>query len=139
MLVLYERKQLWRPSAYQHELKVQHIFESAQKHIFYVPGYYGNEIDGVAMPKTKGKKGGGDGDEEETELIQNSSEEEMDDDGDLNSVATTPPMKPVITDRSEQIKKSSSQSDNNCSSERYSLTCPIKKRKKLKPKPFLLL
>uniref|UniRef100_A0A8C9XMX1 Otoferlin n=1 Tax=Sander lucioperca TaxID=283035 RepID=A0A8C9XMX1_SANLU len=62
-------------------------------------GYYGNEIDGAARPNTKGKKGGGDGDEEETELIHNSSEEEMDDDGDLTSVATTPPMKPVITDR----------------------------------------
>ncbi|XP_042356383.1 otoferlin-like [Plectropomus leopardus] len=62
-------------------------------------GYYGNEIDGVARPKTKGKKGGGDGDEEETELIHNSSEDELDDDGDLTSVATTPPMKPVITDR----------------------------------------
>uniref|UniRef100_A0A671Z415 Otoferlin n=1 Tax=Sparus aurata TaxID=8175 RepID=A0A671Z415_SPAAU len=62
-------------------------------------GYYGNEIDGVGRPKTKGKKGGGDGEEEETELIHNSSEEEMDDDGDLTSVATTPPMKPVITDR----------------------------------------
>ncbi|XP_060919336.1 otoferlin-like [Labrus mixtus] len=60
-------------------------------------GYYGNEIDGVAQPKTKGKKR--DGDEEETELIHNSSEEEMDDDGDLTSVAITPPMKPVITDR----------------------------------------
>lgn len=69
---------------------------------FHILGYYGNEIDGVAMPKTKGKKGGGDGEEEETELIQNSSDEEMDDDSDLNSVATTPPMKPVITDRSEQ-------------------------------------
>lgn len=64
-----------------------------------LPGYYGNEIDGVVKPKSKGKKG--DGDEEETELIHNSSEEEMDDDGDLTSVATTPPMKPVITDRSE--------------------------------------
>uniref|UniRef100_A0A7N8WV57 Otoferlin n=1 Tax=Mastacembelus armatus TaxID=205130 RepID=A0A7N8WV57_9TELE len=62
-------------------------------------GYYGNEIDGVAKPNTKGKKGGGNGDEEETELIHNSSEEEMDSDGDLTSVATTPPMKPVITDR----------------------------------------
>lgn len=88
-------------------MKVQHIFASDQKYIFYVPGYYGNEIDGVAIPKTKGKKGGGDGGEEETELIQNSSEDEMDDDGDLNSVATTPPMKPVITDRSAQINKSS--------------------------------
>jgi len=67
-----------------------------------LPGYYGNEIDGAVQPKTKGKKGGGDGDEEETELIHNSSEEEMDDDGDLSSVASTPPMKPVITDRSGQ-------------------------------------
>uniref|UniRef100_A0A3Q2WTE5 Otoferlin n=1 Tax=Haplochromis burtoni TaxID=8153 RepID=A0A3Q2WTE5_HAPBU len=63
---------------------------------FEVTIYYGNENDGVVKPKTKGKKG--DGDEEETELINNSSEEEMDDDGDLQSVATTPPMKPVITD-----------------------------------------
>ncbi|XP_062296579.1 otoferlin-like [Scomber scombrus] len=62
-------------------------------------GYYGNEIDGIAKPQRKGKRGGGDGDEEETELIHNSSDEEMDDDGDLTSVATTPPMKPVITDR----------------------------------------
>ncbi|KAK5857908.1 hypothetical protein PBY51_011117 [Eleginops maclovinus] len=62
-------------------------------------GYYGNEIDGMAKPKMKGKKGGGDGEEEETELIHNSSDEEMDDDRDLSSVATTPPMKPVITDR----------------------------------------
>lgn len=62
-------------------------------------GYYGNEIDGVVQPKIKGKKGGS-GDEDETELIHNSSEEEMEDDGDLASVATTPPMKPVVTDRS---------------------------------------
>uniref|UniRef100_A0A7N6BS07 Otoferlin n=1 Tax=Anabas testudineus TaxID=64144 RepID=A0A7N6BS07_ANATE len=61
-------------------------------------GYYGNEIDGVIKPNAKGKKGG-DGDEEETELIHNSSDEEIEDDGDLNSVATTPPMKPVVTDR----------------------------------------
>uniref|UniRef100_UPI003AAC01DE otoferlin-like isoform X1 n=1 Tax=Centroberyx gerrardi TaxID=166262 RepID=UPI003AAC01DE len=61
-------------------------------------GNYGNEVDGVVKPKTKGRKGG-DGDEEESELIQNSSEEEMDDDDDLTSVAVTPPMKPVITDR----------------------------------------
>lgn len=69
-----------------------------------MPGYYGNEIDGMVQPKTKGKRGGGEGDEEETELIHNSSDEEMDDDGDLTSVATTPPMKPVITDRSGQKK-----------------------------------
>lgn len=66
-----------------------------------MPGYYGNEIDGIAQPK-KGKKGDGNADEEETELIHNSSEDEMEDDGDLQSVATTPPMKPVITDRSAQ-------------------------------------
>lgn len=65
-------------------------------------GYYGNEIDGLATTRNKGKKEGGDEDEEETELIQNSSEDEMDEDGDITSVATTPPMKPVITDRSEQ-------------------------------------
>lgn len=67
-----------------------------------MPGYYGNEIDGLAIPKKKGKKEDGDEDEEETELIQNSSEDEMDEDGDVTSVATTPPMKPVITDRLEQ-------------------------------------
>lgn len=77
---------------------------SDQKHVLFVPGYYGNEVDGLATGKMRGKKGGGDNDEEETELIQNSSEEEMDDDGDLTSVATTPPMKPVITDQSEQTK-----------------------------------
>lgn len=66
-----------------------------------MPGYYGNELDGVAKHKTTGKKGGGDGDQEETELIHNSSEEEMEDDEDLTSVATTPPMKPVVTDRSD--------------------------------------
>lgn len=62
-------------------------------------------MDGAARPKTKGKKGGGDGGEEETELIHNSSEEETDEDGDLTSVATTPPMKPVITDRSEHTRR----------------------------------
>lgn len=54
------------------------------------------------MSTKKGKKEAGDEDEEETELIQNSSEDEMDEDGDVTSVATTPPMKPVITDRLEQ-------------------------------------
>lgn len=54
------------------------------------------------MPTKKGKKEAGDEDEEETELIQNSSEDEMHEDGDVTSVATTPPMKPVITDRLEQ-------------------------------------
>uniref|UniRef100_A0A4W5L2Q6 Otoferlin a n=1 Tax=Hucho hucho TaxID=62062 RepID=A0A4W5L2Q6_9TELE len=66
-------------------------------------GNYGNQIDGVSKPtaaKKKKKEGGGESDEEESELIQqNSSEDEVDDDGDLVSVSSTPPMKPVITDR----------------------------------------
>uniref|UniRef100_A0A8C8M285 Otoferlin n=1 Tax=Oncorhynchus tshawytscha TaxID=74940 RepID=A0A8C8M285_ONCTS len=67
-------------------------------------GNYGNQIDGVSKPpaakKMKKKEGGGESDEEESELIQqNSSEDEADDDGDLVSVSSTPPMKPVITDR----------------------------------------
>ncbi|XP_046873889.1 otoferlin-like [Hypomesus transpacificus] len=61
-------------------------------------GNYGSEVDGVTKPKSGRKKKGAD-DEEESELIHNSSEEEVDEDGDLASVATTPPMKPVITDR----------------------------------------
>lgn len=48
----------------------------------------------------KKKEGGGESEEEESELIHNSSDEEADDDGDLTSVPSTPPMKPVITDRS---------------------------------------
>ncbi|CAB1335532.1 unnamed protein product [Coregonus sp. 'balchen'] len=48
---------------------------------------------------SSGKKSGGDGDEEETELIHGSSDEEEEDENDLVSVSTTPPMKPVITDR----------------------------------------
>ncbi|XP_058879672.1 otoferlin-like isoform X5 [Acipenser ruthenus] len=63
-------------------------------------GNYGNQIDGVNKPTMhRKKKDGGDGDEEESELLQNSSEDEVEDDGDLVSVSTTPPMKPVITDR----------------------------------------
>lgn len=54
----------------------------------------------MTKPKSGRKKKGAD-DEEESELIHNSSEEEVDEDGDLASVATTPPMKPVITDRSD--------------------------------------
>lgn len=64
-------------------------------------GYYGDELDGANQPKLQGKKKA-EG-EEETELIRDSSEDEMDDDGDLASVATTPPMKPVVTDRSAAI------------------------------------
>uniref|UniRef100_A0A8C7TEM2 C2 domain-containing protein n=1 Tax=Oncorhynchus mykiss TaxID=8022 RepID=A0A8C7TEM2_ONCMY len=63
-------------------------------------GNYGSEIDGVTKPKSgSGKRSGGDGDEEESELIQGSSDEEEGDDNDLVSVSSTPPMKPVITDR----------------------------------------
>ncbi|XP_035279805.1 otoferlin isoform X6 [Anguilla anguilla] len=64
-------------------------------------GNYGNQIDGVSKPASskKKKKDGGESEEEESELIQNSSDEEADDDGDLMSVSSTPPMKPVITDR----------------------------------------
>uniref|UniRef100_A0A8C7CX32 Otoferlin n=1 Tax=Oncorhynchus kisutch TaxID=8019 RepID=A0A8C7CX32_ONCKI len=63
-------------------------------------GNYGSEIDGVTKPKSgTGKRSGGDGDEEESELIQGSSDEEEGDDNDLVSVSSTPPMKPVITDR----------------------------------------
>uniref|UniRef100_A0A9J7YHL1 Otoferlin b n=1 Tax=Cyprinus carpio carpio TaxID=630221 RepID=A0A9J7YHL1_CYPCA len=39
------------------------------------------------------------GNDEESELIHGSSDEEVDDGGDMTSVSTTPPMKPVITDR----------------------------------------
>ncbi|XP_028653179.2 otoferlin isoform X9 [Erpetoichthys calabaricus] len=63
-------------------------------------GNYGNQIDGVNKPAMhKKKKEGGESDEEESELIQNSSEDETEDDGDMVSVSSTPPMKPVITDR----------------------------------------
>ncbi|XP_015464224.3 otoferlin isoform X1 [Astyanax mexicanus] len=65
-------------------------------------GNYGNQLDGVSKPvsgKKKKREGGGESDEEESELIQNSSDEETEDDGDLVSVSSTPPMKPVITDR----------------------------------------
>nr|XP_015203273.1 PREDICTED: otoferlin isoform X3 [Lepisosteus oculatus] len=63
-------------------------------------GNYGNQLDGVNKPTMrKKKKDSGESDEEESELIQNSSEDETEDDGDLVSVSSTPPMKPVVTDR----------------------------------------
>ncbi|XP_035764348.1 otoferlin isoform X2 [Neolamprologus brichardi] len=62
-------------------------------------GNYGNQIDGVSKPSSKKKKKDGENEEEESELIQNSSEDEADEDGDLVSVSSTPPMRPVITDR----------------------------------------
>ncbi|XP_034383459.1 otoferlin [Cyclopterus lumpus] len=63
-------------------------------------GNYGNQIDGVSKPSlAKKKKKDGENEEEQSELIQNSSEDEADEDGDLVSVSSTPPMKPVITDR----------------------------------------
>ncbi|XP_069829285.1 otoferlin isoform X8 [Dendropsophus ebraccatus] len=61
-------------------------------------GNYGNQVDGTTRPGLRKKKEGGDG-EEETELLQNSSEDEADDDGEMQSVSSTPPMKPFITDR----------------------------------------
>uniref|UniRef100_A0A8C1QKP3 Otoferlin n=2 Tax=Cyprinus carpio TaxID=7962 RepID=A0A8C1QKP3_CYPCA len=61
-------------------------------------GNYGSELDTPTKPKTKKRKGG-DGDDEESELIHGSSDEEVDDGGDMTSVSSTPPMKPVITDR----------------------------------------
>uniref|UniRef100_A0A8B9RI62 Otoferlin b n=1 Tax=Astyanax mexicanus TaxID=7994 RepID=A0A8B9RI62_ASTMX len=62
-------------------------------------GNYGSEVDDTpTKPKSKKSKKG-DGDDEESELIQGSSDEEVTDDGELVSVSTTPPMKPVITDR----------------------------------------
>jgi len=61
------------------------------------PGNYGSDLDTPTRPKSKKKKGG-DGDEE-SELINGSSDEEDDDGGDISSVSSTPPMKPVITDR----------------------------------------
>ncbi|XP_030626208.1 otoferlin isoform X1 [Chanos chanos] len=66
-------------------------------------GNYGNQTDGVSKASSvrkKKKDSGVDSDEEESELIHNSSDEEAeDDDGDLVSVSSTPPMKPVVTDR----------------------------------------
>lgn len=53
----------------------------------------------MSKPSSKKKKKDGENEEEESELIQNSSEDEADEDGDLVSVSSTPPMKPVITDR----------------------------------------
>ncbi|KAJ8353175.1 hypothetical protein SKAU_G00207420 [Synaphobranchus kaupii] len=62
-------------------------------------GNYGNEIDGVTKPKMGRKRKDGGGSDEESDLIQGSSDEETEDNRDLVSVSTTPPMKPVITDR----------------------------------------
>ncbi|XP_058469629.1 otoferlin isoform X16 [Solea solea] len=63
-------------------------------------GNYGNQIDGVNKPSSvRRKKKDAENEEEESELIQNSSEDEAEEDADLVSVSTTPPMKPVITDR----------------------------------------
>ncbi|XP_052391066.1 otoferlin-like isoform X5 [Carassius gibelio] len=64
-------------------------------------GNYGNQIDGMSKSSSakKKKEDGEESEEEETELIHNSSDEEAEDDEDLTSVPSTPPMKPVITDR----------------------------------------
>ncbi|XP_072842330.2 otoferlin isoform X1 [Pogona vitticeps] len=62
-------------------------------------GNYGNEIDGPSRPPIRRKKDSGDGNEEESELLQNESDEEGVDDGEFVSVSTSPPLKPLITDR----------------------------------------
>ncbi|KAM4043918.1 otoferlin [Anomaloglossus baeobatrachus] len=62
-------------------------------------GNYGNQADGTMRPRMRKKKEGADGAEEETELIQNSSEDEADEDGEMQSISSTPTMKPFITDR----------------------------------------
>ncbi|XP_077477285.1 otoferlin b [Stigmatopora argus] len=58
-------------------------------------GYYGDETDGALQPKAAAEKKAESGDQ--THLIGDSSEDEMD--GDPPSVATTPPVRPVVTDR----------------------------------------
>ncbi|XP_063009301.1 otoferlin isoform X3 [Melospiza melodia melodia] len=62
-------------------------------------GNYGNQVDGSSKPLLRRKKEGGDGDEEESELLQNSSDDEVGEDGELVSISSSPPMKPLITDR----------------------------------------
>ncbi|XP_044306243.1 otoferlin [Varanus komodoensis] len=63
-------------------------------------GNYGNEIDGMSRPAVKRRKEGGDGNEEESELLQNESDEEGGDGGgEFASVSTSPPMRPLVTDR----------------------------------------
>ncbi|XP_062979851.1 otoferlin isoform X1 [Elgaria multicarinata webbii] len=62
-------------------------------------GNYGNEIDGMSKPTIKKRKDGGGGDEEESELLQNESDEEANEDGEFVSISTSPPMKPLVTDR----------------------------------------
>uniref|UniRef100_A0A7M4E4R5 Otoferlin n=1 Tax=Crocodylus porosus TaxID=8502 RepID=A0A7M4E4R5_CROPO len=60
-------------------------------------GNYGNQIDGTGRPSPRRRKE--DGDEEESELLQSLSDDEADEDGELVSVSSTPPLKPLITDR----------------------------------------
>ncbi|KYO37037.1 hypothetical protein Y1Q_0005860 [Alligator mississippiensis] len=60
-------------------------------------GNYGNQIDGTGKPSPRRRKE--DGDEEESELLQSLSDDEADEDGELVSVSSTPPLKPLITDR----------------------------------------
>ncbi|XP_011828124.1 PREDICTED: otoferlin [Mandrillus leucophaeus] len=61
-------------------------------------GNYGNEIDGLSRPQRPQPRKEP-GDEEEVDLIQNSSDDEASDGGDLASVSSTPPMRPLVTDR----------------------------------------
>ncbi|XP_033032209.1 otoferlin isoform X3 [Trachypithecus francoisi] len=61
-------------------------------------GNYGNEVDGLSRPQ-RPRPRKEPGDEEEVDLIQNSSDDEASDGGDLASVSSTPPMRPLVTDR----------------------------------------
>nr|XP_007969409.2 otoferlin isoform X5 [Chlorocebus sabaeus] len=61
-------------------------------------GNYGNEVDGLSRPQRPQPRKEP-GDEEEVDLIQNSSDDEASDGGDLASVSSTPPMRPLVTDR----------------------------------------
>ncbi|XP_028687701.2 otoferlin isoform X4 [Macaca mulatta] len=61
-------------------------------------GNYGNEVDGLSRPQRPQPRKEP-GDEEEVDLIQNSSDDEASNGGDLASVSSTPPMRPLVTDR----------------------------------------
>lgn len=83
------------------KINVTEQTQGTTRFIRLLTGNYGNQIDGVSKPSSrKKKKKDSENEEEESELIQNSSDDEADEDGDLVSVSSTPPMKPVITDRS---------------------------------------
>lgn len=59
-------------------------------------GYYGNEVDGVQKPPLRKDD---DSPGECSNLMESSGGDEIEDDPDFVSVACTPALKPVITDR----------------------------------------